>query len=178
MASHRKTSLRSWAPKRCRWGRASWSGGAKGASDQPDLKSSLQRRPAADRCLTRIFSPGKCRPGRSPTLELWLVAQGSPQVILALTATTSTLVYDPTQELSTCLDGRPLALAAVSQEQLSREEIASQMGVRTKELEDEGLFGLVYKSRWSLTKLHLQLPLVWWWASVVQPELQNGLEFR
>eukprot|EP00439_Symbiodinium_sp_Y106_P082516 s989_g21.t4 len=53
---------------------------------------------------------------------------GQVQVILALTPTTSTLVYDPSQD-------RP-----------SREEIASQMGVSAKHLEDEGLFGLVYKS--------------------------------
>jgi len=53
---------------------------------------------------------------------------GQVQVILALTPTVSTLVYDPSQE-------RP-----------SRAEIARHMGVRAAELEDEGLFGLVYKS--------------------------------
>lgn len=53
---------------------------------------------------------------------------GQVQVILALTETSSTLVYDPKLP-------RP-----------SREEVAKMMGVKASELEEEGTFGLLYKS--------------------------------
>ena len=39
-----------------------------------------------------------------------------------------------------------MEVLCLPQDRPSREEIASQMGVSAKHLEDEGLFGLVYKS--------------------------------
>jgi len=53
---------------------------------------------------------------------------GQVQVILALTETSSTLVYDPKLP------------------QPSRKEVAKMMGIAVKELEEDGQFGLVYQS--------------------------------